>query len=437
MYPKISNDNDLEIEIREKTDQSLALQEYNDRPLLLNGFKFDFRMFAIVTSLEPFEFYVSREREGLARICTSKYQSPNLANYQNTCMHLTNFHVNKHNVLSHKQNNDSNRNLDVNASTLLVLTFYWTKISNCGFWKSTTIRRLGSPRSSISKSKSVFLTHTVWHLLFDKANLFNPKSNDKHSDNKHSDDKHLNDNHNSEHSHSFDSVTAAALLLNKNILDDMPIAFRQTLTDNKRARKLLHYFIEDRNNSNPTSLSDLSTHFRYQRYCLPNCSFLLDDSTVRNPLQTLNQLRIFEQYSVLRSIFSYYCAKNEHIYLQQFMNFVDDFEVLQYLDISTANRNPSFNNARHKFNSLSNKQNMSATQKTAILMKTKQIWDTFMQKQLFGRSLSHMDLECFAELLLHMLALPNSHIQESVHLHTKWKNFMTFLTQKYQLLHPL
>ncbi|ETO13896.1 hypothetical protein RFI_23470, partial [Reticulomyxa filosa] len=51
------DDNDLEIEIREKTDQSLVLQEYNDRPLLLNGFKFDFRVFAIVTSLEPFEFY--------------------------------------------------------------------------------------------------------------------------------------------------------------------------------------------------------------------------------------------------------------------------------------------------------------------------------------------------------------------------------------------
>lgn len=78
-------------------DSSLAseyvVQKYIAQPLLLDGLKFDARIYAVVTSIVPMRAYLFKE--GLARFCTVPYQEPKEGNLQDARMHLTNFAVNK------------------------------------------------------------------------------------------------------------------------------------------------------------------------------------------------------------------------------------------------------------------------------------------------------------------------------------------------------
>jgi hypothetical protein len=62
-------------------------------PLLLDGLKFDFRVYACVTSLNPFTVYLFHN--GLARFATHAYEKPTVENRANNFMHLTNYSLNK------------------------------------------------------------------------------------------------------------------------------------------------------------------------------------------------------------------------------------------------------------------------------------------------------------------------------------------------------
>jgi len=68
-------------------------QVYLARPLLLDGYKFDLRLYVLVTSLDPLVAFLYDD--GLVRVCTETYQSPAEANLANLQMHLTNYAVNK------------------------------------------------------------------------------------------------------------------------------------------------------------------------------------------------------------------------------------------------------------------------------------------------------------------------------------------------------
>lgn len=72
----------------------MICQLYLHRPLLIDGFKFDLRVYALVTSIDPLRVYVYNE--GLARFATSPYKEPKGHNTTNMYMHLTNYSVNKH-----------------------------------------------------------------------------------------------------------------------------------------------------------------------------------------------------------------------------------------------------------------------------------------------------------------------------------------------------
>lgn len=74
-------------------DKGLTVQKYLKKPLLLSGFKFDFRVYVVVVGTDPLEAFVCDE--GLARFCTSKYKQPKRSNMGKAYMHLTNYSLNK------------------------------------------------------------------------------------------------------------------------------------------------------------------------------------------------------------------------------------------------------------------------------------------------------------------------------------------------------
>ncbi|MBN3305450.1 TTLL6 polyglutamylase, partial [Amia calva] len=64
------------------------------QPFIVDGFKFDLRIYVLVTSCDPLRIFLYKE--GLARFCTTKYSDPTNSNVDDVCMHLTNYAINKH-----------------------------------------------------------------------------------------------------------------------------------------------------------------------------------------------------------------------------------------------------------------------------------------------------------------------------------------------------
>jgi len=96
-------------------EQSLTIaQEYISSPKLLNGYKFDFRVYVLIERLEPFTVHIFRE--ALTRFSTSQYVSPNKNNMLNTCMHLTNYYLNRDN----EQWKESDSKEDQNGTKRLI-----------------------------------------------------------------------------------------------------------------------------------------------------------------------------------------------------------------------------------------------------------------------------------------------------------------------------
>jgi len=68
-------------------------QRYLHKPFLIDGLKFDLRVYVNITSVNPLRIFIYKE--GLARFATSEYNSPVGSNLNNLFMHLTNYAINK------------------------------------------------------------------------------------------------------------------------------------------------------------------------------------------------------------------------------------------------------------------------------------------------------------------------------------------------------
>jgi hypothetical protein len=73
--------------------RKIIAQHYIAEPILCDGFKFDLRIYVVVSSVTPLRAHVCRE--GLVRLATKKYISPTSKNLSITSMHLTNYSLNK------------------------------------------------------------------------------------------------------------------------------------------------------------------------------------------------------------------------------------------------------------------------------------------------------------------------------------------------------
>jgi tubulin polyglutamylase TTLL6/13 len=74
--------------------ENVVAQLYIKKPLLIDGYKFDLRLYCLVSSVKPLRMYLFQD--GLVRMCTEEYVKPTKQNISNVCMHLTNYAVNKH-----------------------------------------------------------------------------------------------------------------------------------------------------------------------------------------------------------------------------------------------------------------------------------------------------------------------------------------------------
>ncbi|EKX44541.1 hypothetical protein GUITHDRAFT_87440 [Guillardia theta CCMP2712] len=82
--------------------ECVIVQAYIERPLLLEGYKFDLRLYVLVTSMNPLEAFLYQE--GFARFSSERY-SLDAGDIANRFIHLTNSSINRHNVNELQQRN--------------------------------------------------------------------------------------------------------------------------------------------------------------------------------------------------------------------------------------------------------------------------------------------------------------------------------------------
>lgn len=75
----------------------MVASEYINNPLLIDGYKFDLRVYVALTSINPLRIYIYED--GLARFATQKYSCGGNGNLkQQKYVHLTNYSLNKFNA---------------------------------------------------------------------------------------------------------------------------------------------------------------------------------------------------------------------------------------------------------------------------------------------------------------------------------------------------
>ena len=99
-------------------------QEYISNVFTIDKFKFDLRIYVVLKSLEPLEFYVCKE--GLARFSTVPYENPSNKNLHETFMHLTNYSLNKRSA-------GFNRSEREDEGSKRTLTSVLTRIERMGY----------------------------------------------------------------------------------------------------------------------------------------------------------------------------------------------------------------------------------------------------------------------------------------------------------------
>ena len=110
-------------------EQDSVVQTYILHPYLINGFKFDLRIYALVISCDPLRVYIYNE--GLVRICTTPYCEPNFSNLHIPFMHLTNYSINKENPTFRQNNSGTTAEDDCDAKKQS-LAWLWSYLVNQG-----------------------------------------------------------------------------------------------------------------------------------------------------------------------------------------------------------------------------------------------------------------------------------------------------------------
>ena len=71
----------------------MVVQEYLERPHLVDELKYDLRIYVLVYGVNPLRVWI--HKFGLVRFCTEEYCKPTNRNLKHLYMHLTNYSINK------------------------------------------------------------------------------------------------------------------------------------------------------------------------------------------------------------------------------------------------------------------------------------------------------------------------------------------------------
>jgi tubulin polyglutamylase TTLL4 len=85
-----------------KNRSGYLVSKYVSKPHLIRGYKYDLRIYVLVTSYEPLKIYLFKE--GLVRLATVPYTTSK-SSLKQRYIHLTNFSVNKNNKENYVKNN--------------------------------------------------------------------------------------------------------------------------------------------------------------------------------------------------------------------------------------------------------------------------------------------------------------------------------------------
>lgn len=103
--------------------EPMIMQRYLKNPLLLNGYKFDLRIYVLVTSVNPLEIFIYKQ--GFGRFSTVPFNlDPN--DKANKYIHLTNVSINKYN----QKNMDGQNADDISGGTKVSLDTLKAKIES-------------------------------------------------------------------------------------------------------------------------------------------------------------------------------------------------------------------------------------------------------------------------------------------------------------------
>ncbi|XP_069884382.1 tubulin polyglutamylase TTLL6 isoform X3 [Dipodomys merriami] len=148
-----------------KPGEDMICQLYITKPFIIDGFKFDLRIYVLLTSCDPLRIFVYNE--GLARFATTSYSNPCIDNLDDICMHLTNYSINKH---------STNFIDDGNSGSKRKLSTFNMYMKNKGYdveqiWKSiedVIIKTLISAQPVIKHNyHSCFPSHTLNSACFE------------------------------------------------------------------------------------------------------------------------------------------------------------------------------------------------------------------------------------------------------------------------------
>eukprot|EP00761_Pharyngomonas_kirbyi_P005096 gb/GECH01005101.1/.p1 GENE.gb/GECH01005101.1/~~gb/GECH01005101.1/.p1 ORF type:complete len:677 (+),score=163.72 gb/GECH01005101.1/:1-2031(+) len=139
-------------------NEDCIVQEYISNPLLVNNFKFDLRLYVVVTSYNPLRVYLYPD--GLTRFATEPYSNSSV---HNRTMHLTNYSINKKSPLFVQNTDESADNIgskwSVNA---LKAYFQEAEIDDKNLWDKINdiiIKTLISGERIVSDRAERFLPH--------------------------------------------------------------------------------------------------------------------------------------------------------------------------------------------------------------------------------------------------------------------------------------
>lgn len=87
----------------------MVAQTYIDNPYLIDGLKFDLRLYVLLYGVNPLRIYFFED--GLARFATNTYVRAQHGDINDVYTHLTNFAINKHNEKYNYNNKKQNTDI--------------------------------------------------------------------------------------------------------------------------------------------------------------------------------------------------------------------------------------------------------------------------------------------------------------------------------------